>query len=503
MTETIPLYVITGATRCGKSTTAAWIEKHKAAGERVRVIHQDRYYKESSAMPKVSLQGAPYVRVSFWDSADSVDWTEFFTVVNAAINEQGPSRPTMVIVEGNQLVMPTLVKMATEIVCIGLDKWVCFERRLAGDDSRQCYLPYMIEMWREHVARFERFLASAPGDKVNFITQAQLKYLCAQPDKPSSASDAFEILTDACSSSSHDFKRTIENDAPYPPSWVPIDVTRDESFFGARLAPLVNGALPIDSFKRLYGALIGNALGDASGAWCEFHHQKPVVWADGKLTIPLVLTGRGGVRAAPPGAITDDFQMTLLALKCLVKNNMRFVPDDHVSAYVRWASAHPGGIGTNTRALFQHSHTKNFGLSLEKYAKAHRERHADKNNLSMSNGTLMRAAAFAANSDNTAAIKASIADAALSNDNPVSKFANAVYVAVLSEMVHANVDGTFIDQINTAFFNNLYHRCLDGDVSAAAAVKLVGEACRFAPELAQPGRDIALVARHNIAPHFT
>src|ERR1700733_3948025 len=76
---------ITGASRCGKTQLAEWLRRHHPA--KIRIISQDTFFKDSKHMPKVSLQGAPFVSVAFWDSAESVDWATMISVVQKAIDD--------------------------------------------------------------------------------------------------------------------------------------------------------------------------------------------------------------------------------------------------------------------------------------------------------------------------------------------------------------------------------------------------------------------------------
>lgn len=438
--------VITGATRCGKTLLTEWLEKQslRDSDERLAVIHQDDYWIDSSEMPKVSLQGAPYIKVTYWDADECVDWAELILHVEAQRNIIGDKAPTTLVIEGNMLLSQKyFLDIATEIVCISIDKWKCFDRRVASDSKRQCYLPYMIEMWKSHMKRFNLALKNKDAlQKMHFVPCEHLVEL-TQTSTTGLASAINELIK-PCTMSPSVFLLILNGDAPYPNTFTPIDICRFDHLYGERFGNVLR--LPETSandtllLHSLYAMLLGNAYGDAAGAWCEFHHQKPVVWADGALNIPLVLSGRGGVRAAPPGAVTDDFQMTLTALKTLIKNNMRYVARDHVMAYIDWASQNPGGIGINTRALLQHPRIKDKARTYEKYLEAFREKHSDPTKLSKSNGTLMRASAFAAIKELSAAVAAAAADAEVTNNNTINRYANAIYVAIIYNIINRKVD---------------------------------------------------------------
>ena len=460
--------VITGATRCGKTLLTEWLQKQslRDSDERLAVIHQDDYWIDSSEMPKVSLQGAPYIKVTYWDADECVDWAELILHVEAQRNIIGDKAPTTLVIEGNMLLSQKyFLDIATEIVCISIDKWQCFDRRVASDSKRQCYLPYMIEMWKSHVKRFNKALENEEAcKKIQFVNCESLVEL-TKKRSPCLSSAIAAVFRD-CAMTKSQFETVLNQESPYPQSFKPIDICSFSDIYGERFGNVLRlsgtSANDVLLLHSLYAMLLGNAYGDAAGAWCEFHHQKPVVWADGALNIPLVLSGRGGVRAAPPGAVTDDFQMTLTALKTLIKNNMRYVARDHIDAYIDWASRLPGGIGINTRALLQHARIKDKDRTYEKYLEAFRQKHSDPTKLSKSNGTLMRASAFAAIKELGAAVAAAAADAAVTNNNTINRYANAIYVAIIHNIINRKVDASkplkswinadFLDRdVNVAF----------------------------------------------------
>lgn len=428
--------VVTGATRSGKTSIANYVAS-KFSGERVLVISQDDDFKKPSNMPKVSLQGAPYIKVAFWDKDECVDWDNLQARVNGALHRTDADAPTLIVIEGHMLLTRKFFyDIATHIICISVDKWKCFERRVNAGGKRQCYLPYMIEMWKEHQRRFGAVL-NGDLSKIRFVDTARLFALDSVRDMDS--------LLALGTTDPTEFARVLLEDAPYPRGYVPFDRDSLKSSNFAADVKFADSAL---------GMLFGNALGDAAGAPFEFHRGKQVNW-NGNMTVPLVMSGRGGVRAAAPGAITDDFQMTLLALKCLIKNNMRFVGRDHAMAYVKWASSNPGGIGINTRALFQHAKIGDQERTYKKYLDAFAARHADKSNLSRSNGTLMRASAFAVIPSIDEAIAAAVGDCALSNDNVTSKLANAVYVCVLHRFLHRSTERPSMPTIDGDFLRSM------------------------------------------------
>ena len=393
-------------------------------------------------MPKVNLQGAPYIRVANWDVKESVDWQKLcnrlFTVISAATDK------TTIVVEGTMLLeCETLVKLATDFICIEIDKWECFERRRLSDGKRQKHLPYMLEMWRLHCERFRRALQTlSRSTEFMFLNQIELRKILDSAGQDRGDRSLCDWLSDVATFDATDFVFLISNDDEE--QWFQPDEFQRRIFIAPEhklLGDALVQAMPTDfvlraQLKTLFAIYLGVALGDASGAPFEFHHGKPVLWNDGQLTVPLIISGRGGVRGAPAGAVTDDFQMTLLALKTLIKNNMRFDSTAHIEAYIDWASKRPGGIGKNTVALFQHDPTVSKQLMLQKYIIAFNKRHEHLLGCSMSNGTLMRASAFVAIPSLSEAIAAAVGDALVSNSNVVNAFANAIYVFILHQIVY-------------------------------------------------------------------
>lgn len=424
--------VVTGATRCGKTRFTRLVESFTKPTETVKFIHQDDFFIDPKEMPKVSLQGAPYIKITYWDDDKCVDWAELMLQVNAAIHSS--NKPDLLVVEGNMLIScKPLLKLATKVIVISIDKWTCFDRRVASNDKRQHYMSYMIKMWQSHVARFENVVDDL---KTYFVSQNDL----TEAMNRQYISAANVVYTVHRQFTWKKFIDELFRDEKYSPHHVPVVVDNKNSVYGMELAAkMATKSTFANLIDKVHGMLLCVALGDASGAWCEFHHGKPVVWKDGKLDIPLVLSGRGGVRSAPPGAITDDFQMTLLVVKHLIANKFSYDSVKQVHSYIKWASSNPGGIGINTRDMFQHPRIKDEAKTMVKYRTAFDSKHADKEKLSMSNGTLMRASAFAICPDRESAIENSILDAQVSNCNLMNSSANAIYVAFVYDLIHGRV----------------------------------------------------------------
>ncbi len=447
--------VVTGATRCGKTSFTKLVKSFTKQWEVVKYIHQDDYFIDPKEMPKVSLQGAPFVKITYWDDDKCIDWSELLLNVNAALNDT--VKPKLVIVEGNMLIScKPLLKLATLVIAISIDKWTCFDRRVSSNDKRQHYMPYMIKMWKSHVARFENIVDDS---KTVFVSQRDLT-AALNRDFVSASSVVHLVSRDF---TWRQFMEELIMDQRYSPHHVPVVVENKNSVYGIELAKkMASKSLFATLVDKVHGMLLGVALGDAAGAPFEFHRGKPVVWSDGKMNVPLVLSGRGGgVRGAPPGAVTDDFQMTFLVLMHLVANNFSYDSKKQIMKYIKWASSHPGGIGTNTRDLFQHALIKDESKTMQKYLDAFQSKHADPDKRSMSNGTLMRASAFAICPDRATAILNSVKDARVSNDNLVNICANAIYVAFAHDLlgnrvvgVAYHIDPLFMLNIETLLMEN-------------------------------------------------
>lgn len=420
------ILLVTGATRSGKTTLAEWLKASRRDSERIRIVSQDDHYPNPKGMRMVALQGAPYVKVTCWDDDNSVDWDGLHAAFASLVDDV--DEETTIVVEGHALIADAwLLELASTVVCVAIDMWHCFELRVSAGGKRQAHLPYMIEAWRLHVARFdaaEEHMRDA--SKFKFVDTDRLAQLTASSKRGvDRLAVALDVLNSVCTLTLGDFMHLMHNNAPTAPS------------SGTHQRIELDSFVPDDLSQRegvLMAVFLGVALGDASGAWCEFHRGRPVVWRDGQLTVPLIMAGRGGVRGAPAGAITDDFQMTLLAFKTIAANRGTYDRAAHTRAYIEWASQMPGGIGNNTRALFQNPRIADYNRTHAKYIAAWREAHADPSKLSRSNGTLMRASAFLGIAERGAAMRAAVEDAAVSNNNPLNTLANALYVSILFDV---------------------------------------------------------------------
>ncbi len=132
------------------------------------------------------------------------------------------------------------------------------------------------------------------------------------------------------------------------------------------------------------GAVLGALAGDAAGAVLEFG-GKPT--ADG-VERALAFPGGGHWRVAP-GQGTDDSELTLALLRGLAEGG-GYVPDVVAGWYARWRRSHPFDVGRATagglQPAFDRAEGDHAGLHAAMTASA-----AQHNQLSMANGSLMRA----------------------------------------------------------------------------------------------------------------
>jgi len=176
-----------------------------------------------------------------------------------------------------------------------------------------------------------------------------------------------------------------------------------------------------------------NALGDAGGSPFEFWRGKLPEQPRFAL-LNAVISGRGGVRGAAPGAVTDDHMMTLLLAQTVLENGGTYDRTRAVLSYIRWAQEHPTGIGRNTRRLFQCTSAKSDKACLSAYTKEYDLAHSD--GKSISNGTLMRASGcLVVRGGRDAVVNAAMEDARASNNWPESIQAGRLYVGMLYDMV--------------------------------------------------------------------
>lgn len=137
----------------------------------------------------------------------------------------------------------------------------------------------------------------------------------------------------------------------------------------------------IDSkYFKIYGMVLGHALGDALGAPCEFPEIQQYT---GKLEFPIIRAENKFFKIprkiSAVGQITDDTEMAMCLTRVLYKG---FTKDKAALAYMDWANSGVPFLGKNTKKLFQGIKTiKGFNNRYLKHA----------SDSAQGNGPLMRA----------------------------------------------------------------------------------------------------------------
>lgn len=166
--------------------------------------------------------------------------------------------------------------------------------------------------------------------------------------------------------------------------------------------------------NQIKGMMIGLALGDALGAPHEFKRN---VEYTGKLYTGAQLKFQfQPLITFEIGQITDDTEMTLALSRQIIKDR-KYIEDNVILAYMKWANSKIKGIGKNTSALFR-------GI---KTLKGFRNRYEKRKEIeTQSNGSLMRCAPLALLNDDSY-----IDDCNLTNHNDFNLEIHKIYIKCL------------------------------------------------------------------------
>lgn len=126
----------------------------------------------------------------------------------------------------------------------------------------------------------------------------------------------------------------------------------------------------------------------------------------------------------PVGSVTDDTQMTIYLMKCLI-DNKGFDEDQMILSYIDFANTYPTCLGHNTRKLFR-------SIKTVKGFKARHSKIDHSNNQSI--GTLMRASGLAILPrfiDPETLAQIIETEVSITNANPVNIVASFLHVNVL------------------------------------------------------------------------
>lgn len=176
----------------------------------------------------------------------------------------------------------------------------------------------------------------------------------------------------------------------------------------------------MNNIDKIKGSFIGLSLGDALGAPHEFRYQKDIY--TGELIYKARLFNRfTGERFLTVGQVTDDTEMMLALLRSLLRNT-RFVKEDVILSYLRWANSGTPMMGRNTRKLFK-------GIKTIKGYKNRWRKEFKENSSSwtQSNGSLMRCLPLALLNDDTPVIY----ETRLSNPHPINISCNLLYITAV------------------------------------------------------------------------
>jgi len=187
----------------------------------------------------------------------------------------------------------------------------------------------------------------------------------------------------------------------------------------------------IDVEDKLKGTLIGVCIGDALGMNMEFKRVQPHQVYTGLVpNTPWQIRFRFQVKNIPPASVSDDTEMTLVLLESLLKNQ-KYVRDDVLLGYLKWANNGNPMMGRNTRMLMKGVKT------VKGFTNRHTKLVEDgKTNMEtmQSNGTLMRASPLALLGEKDA-LEAIHHDCSISNDNNVNRLCDVIYCDVLRRLL--------------------------------------------------------------------
>ena len=160
--------------------------------------------------------------------------------------------------------------------------------------------------------------------------------------------------------------------------------------------------------ERAQGALLGQVIGDSLGSLVE---MKPAPEIARLYPQGVRALADGGVYHTIAGQPTDDSEMALALVRCLITNK-GFVAEKVLDAYREWMTTRPVDIGTTTERGLLGLHTTE----------------------SESNGSLMRVSPLGtwAAGDPARAASAARADSKLTHPNPVCLEACAAYAAAIA-----------------------------------------------------------------------
>ena len=147
---------------------------------------------------------------------------------------------------------------------------------------------------------------------------------------------------------------------------------------------------PTHEIYKVLSCIYGAFLGDAMGAFCEFHKPNK---NNSKMIFNSGMTVIGGV----PGQVTDDSEMALSLAYAIMDNpeKKKLISDYIFFYYGAWSQTHPLDIGSTTKKSLKEFNFIKYNPNLSNFKDIEKIL-LEKNINSLSNGFLMRKSPFIA-----------------------------------------------------------------------------------------------------------
>lgn len=200
----------------------------------------------------------------------------------------------------------------------------------------------------------------------------------------------------------------------------------------------------LEEEDKVKGMCCGVLTGDALGAPFEFASKKRKLVYNGKLDKTTEInTQWAGLKQLSAGQVTDDSEMTISLALALIENRGVYNDAKATQQYMNWTQT-TWTLGKNTRAIFKRFKTiKNCNQLIEENSKK------PLNEMSQSNGALMRCSPFALLLDKSVEELEKIVglDCGLSNPHPICKEVCFLHVKALQMAIKGKDKTTIFDHI--------------------------------------------------------
>jgi ADP-ribosyl-[dinitrogen reductase] hydrolase len=207
-----------------------------------------------------------------------------------------------------------------------------------------------------------------------------------------------------------------------------------------------------------WNAMIGALVGDAAGATLE--GARKVITED-MVDRALSMPGGGWLQVGP-GQITDDGELTLTLWNCLKDMDPLdgFPFDQALQGYAAWYDSCPFDIGQTCSLAFEvlsevcHQQKERINIFTTQEKIDIKRKIVGWNNISQSNGALMRSTAIATwiapylDSTPEQAAEYAMEDATLSHPHPICQETNAIYVYTLVNLLRGISPSQALDYTN-------------------------------------------------------